>query len=270
MVEWLRYCWSMTLEPFGPLIESTMRVVTWNVWGTFGPWRERQEAIGAELRSLSPDVVTFQEAFSLPEYEQTREIAFVLGFPYYEFAGERGEDGVFSGTSVMSRWPISATDVRQLGDVRRGNVMKADIDGPRGTVRLFSAILDWPPHYSQVRQEQVKEIVSWVSSVDRAAITLVCGDFNAPPDSDEIRMLNGRTQRVCWHDAWEFAGDGPGYTWSNENPWAAAMLYRNQRIDYVFSTGIQAGGVGHPVGARLVGVEPVASDHFGVVADLRY
>jgi endonuclease/exonuclease/phosphatase family metal-dependent hydrolase len=260
----------MTLEPFGPLVESTMRVVSWNVWGTFGPWRERQEAIGAELRSLSPDVVALQEAFSTPGYEQTREIAFVLGFPYYEFSGTRDEDGVFSGASVISRWPILSTEVRPLGDARSGSVTRTDIDGPRGLVRLFSVMLDWPPHYSHVRQEQVRELVSFVSSVDRAPLTLVCGDFNAPPDSDEIRMLNGRAHGVCWHDAWEFAGDGSGCTWSNANPWAAAMLYRDQRIDYVFSTRIRAGGVGHPVGARLAGTEPAASDHFGVAADLRY
>jgi endonuclease/exonuclease/phosphatase family metal-dependent hydrolase len=260
----------MTLEPFGPLVSSTMRVVSWNVWGMSGPWRERQDTIGTELRSLSPDVVTFQEAFSAEKYEQSAEIAFVLGFPYYEFAGERDEGGVLSGTSVISRWPILSTEVQPLGESRAGNVTRADIDGPRGLVRVFSVILDWPPHYSHVRQEQVRRLVSLVSSVDRAALTIVCGDFNAPPDSDEIRMLTGRTPGVCWHDAWEFTGAGPGHTWSNENPWAAALLFRNQRIDYVFSTGIRTGGVGHPVGARLVGTDPVASDHFGVAADLRY
>jgi endonuclease/exonuclease/phosphatase family metal-dependent hydrolase len=270
MAERLRYCWSMSLEPFGPLVESTMRVVSWNVWGMFGPWQERQNAITAELRSLSADVVTFQEAFSLPEYEQTRETASALGFPYHEFVGERGEDGVYSGTSTMSRWPILSTDTQALTDSRSGSVTRADIDGPRGLVRLFSVILDWPPHYSRVRQEQVRTLVSVVSSMDRAPLTLVCGDFNAPPDSDEIRMLNGRTHGVCWHDAWEFAGDGPGHTWSNANPWAAAMLYRDQRIDYVFSTGIRTGGVGHPVAARLVGTKSAASDHFGVAADIRY
>jgi endonuclease/exonuclease/phosphatase family metal-dependent hydrolase len=105
----------------------------------------------------------------------------------------------------------------------------------------------------------------------------VCGDFNAPPDSDEIRMLTGLTAacRVAWRDAWEAAGPGePAHTWSNANPWAAPMLLRDGRIDYVFVGPFGAGGRGQPVAARLVGREPVggvvASDHYGVLADLRY
>jgi hypothetical protein len=24
---------------YGPLIETTIRIVTWNVWGLYGPWQ---------------------------------------------------------------------------------------------------------------------------------------------------------------------------------------------------------------------------------------
>ena len=42
---------------------------------------------------------------------------------------------------------------------------------------------------------------------------ILCGDFNAEPDSDEIRFLcsltalDGRT--TFFQDAWRVAGDGP-------------------------------------------------------------
>ncbi len=26
--------------PYGELITTTLRVLTWNVWGRFGPWQE--------------------------------------------------------------------------------------------------------------------------------------------------------------------------------------------------------------------------------------
>ena len=48
----------------------------------------------------------------------------------------------------------------------------------------------------------------------------------------------------------------------------------DRRFDYVFSAWPRAFAVGHPVGCRLLGTEPTdgvyASDHYGVVADLRY
>jgi endonuclease/exonuclease/phosphatase family metal-dependent hydrolase len=108
----------------------------------------------------------------------------------------------------------------------------------------------------------------------------VAGDFNTGPDSDEIRMLTGRRQTArpgfVLFDAWEF-GDGPatpGVTWSSANPWAAPSLLRDQRIDYVFTGWPRRGGVGSALGARLAGTEAVegivASDHYAVVADLRY
>jgi endonuclease/exonuclease/phosphatase family metal-dependent hydrolase len=109
--------------------------------------------------------------------------------------------------------------------------------------------------------------------------TVVCGDFNAGPDSDEIRMLTGRSATAApglvFYDAWEVAGDGtPGYTWSNRNPLAAVGLYPDRRFDYILSAWPRLGGVGHPTHCALLGLRPPdelqLSDHYGVVADLRY
>lgn len=92
-------------------------------------------------------------------------------------------------------------------------------------------------------------------------------------------MLTGRSAAAApglvFYDAWEVAGDGtPGYTWSNQNPLAAIGLYPDRRFDYVFSAWPGAGGVGHPTRCALVGTLPAdrlqLSDHYGVVADLRY
>jgi endonuclease/exonuclease/phosphatase family metal-dependent hydrolase len=107
----------------------------------------------------------------------------------------------------------------------------------------------------------------------------VCGDFNAGPDADELRMLTGRTAPVVpglvFYDAWEVAGDGtPGHTWSNRNPLTAPAMYPDRRFDYVLSAWPRRGGAGHPVRCWRLGVlpadEPQLSDHYAVVADLRY
>src|SRR5438270_13804787 len=42
---------------YGPLIEMTVRIITWNVWGLYGPWQEREAVIAATLRDARPDIV---------------------------------------------------------------------------------------------------------------------------------------------------------------------------------------------------------------------
>ncbi len=108
---------------------------------------------------------------------------------------------------------------------------------------------------------------------------IITGDFNAGPDSTEIRYVSGLHaldgRGVSFRDAWKFAGDpGPGATWSSRNPWTHGLLEPDRRIDYVLAGWPRRGGAGHVTSCRLVGTEPVdgvhPSDHYGVLAELRY
>ncbi len=47
--------------PYGDLIATTVRVLTWNVWGRFGSWQAREAALIGTLKTLQPDVVALQE-----------------------------------------------------------------------------------------------------------------------------------------------------------------------------------------------------------------
>ena len=140
-------------------------------------------------------------------------------------------------------------------------------------------VLDYPLDGSGIRQAQVKQLASFVSDVaPKRDLVIVCGDFNAGPDSDEIRMLTGRSAPAspgwCSTTAGRWPGDGsPGYTWSNSNPLAAIGLYPDRRFDYIFSAWPRRHGVGHPIRCSLLGARPPGqdqiSDHYGLVAELR-
>ena len=257
-------------EPYGPLVETTLRLVTWNVWARFGPWESREAAIRATLERHDPDVVALVEAW---DGQGER-----LGMPHHVFAGEQPE----SGLAVLSRWPIERHEYRALDGPEGGTgaVLYAEIGGPRGTVQVFAVALTWRLGESGLRQAQVREAAAFAAGIQRRSRpTILCGDFNADPDSDEIRLLTGKSapavpDLVCY-DAWDTAGTGgPGHTWARANPWAAPVLWPDRRIDHVFSAWPRRGGAGHPVHCEVIGTEAVEgvvpSDHYGVLADLRY
>jgi endonuclease/exonuclease/phosphatase family metal-dependent hydrolase len=271
-------------QPYGPVVTTTMRVVTWNVWGRYGDHEGREAGIEDALVEAGPDVVCLVESWALDSDRQVDRIGERLHLGHSCFVGERDEGGWTSGIGVVSRWPIVDQQRRPLQDDDDGGsvgeAVFVALAGPRGIVQLFVAMLDYPLYASAVRQAQVRRLGAFIAEVARRRhITVVCGDFNAGPDSDEIGMLTGRRETVepglVFYDAWEMAGDGTaGHTWSNENRLAALAMYPNRRFDYILSAWPRAGGLGHPTHCELLGRSAAGgadlSDHYGVVADLRY
>jgi endonuclease/exonuclease/phosphatase family metal-dependent hydrolase len=194
---------------YGPLIETTLRVVTWNVWGLYGPWRAREAAIVATLQDADPDIVVLTESWSKDGDSQCDRLAGPLGLPHHAFSGIPAEedDAALSGVAVLSRWPIRRESSLTFGGAR---VQFAELAGPRGPVQVYGLVMDaWWFDQSQPRQQAVRDLLTSVRQAqDTRAPLVVCGDFNADPDSDEIRMLTGRPAprlcrpsetRRCWH-----------------------------------------------------------------------
>jgi endonuclease/exonuclease/phosphatase family metal-dependent hydrolase len=177
----------------------------------------------------------------------------------------------------LSRWPITKKAARSFGSLR---ALSVTVEGPRGPLLIFGVVMDaWWLDQSRERQEAVRELFLHLhKEQDDRPPLILCGDFNADPDSDEIRLLTGRTappaNGLSFYDAWEVAGKGPGHTWSNANPSARQLLWPDRRIDYIFTATPRRGGAGHPLKAALVGTGPVdgvqPSDHYALQADVRY
>lgn len=268
-------------------LDSTVSVLTWNLWWRFGPWEQRQPAIAATLADLAPDIVCLQEVWATREEHQADRLAAALGG--YDVHAVAGVDFDLSpetlGNAVLSRWPIRTRDARRLpapaGLDELRVVLRAEIDAPRGPIDVFVTHLNWRLDQSDVRQQQVRALCEFVaeSADGRTFPPLLCGDFNAEPLSDEIRMLTGLATvpvpELVFIDAWAAGGDGgPGHTWSNGNEFAALDCEPDRRIDYVFVGCPREHGAGHVVRARVEATGPVdgvqPSDHYAVHAELRY
>jgi len=276
--------------PYGTLIETRVRVLSWNLWHRFGPWEARRPAIAATLARLDADVICLQEVWADDEVGFAEELAAGLGF-HHAYGARLVHDGVRFGNAVLSRWPITTSDVLPLPSPEATEEMRtcvlANIDGPRGSLQVFSTHLNWRFDQSDVRQLQVRAICGFIEASrpegGRPFPPILAGDFNADPDSDEIRMLTGRAAtpvpKLVFHDAWEVAGQASdssdtGATWTNNNPYAKLDLEPDRRIDYVLVGWPKAGGAGHVTRCTVEALEPVAgvvpSDHLAVLAELRY
>jgi endonuclease/exonuclease/phosphatase family metal-dependent hydrolase len=269
-------------------VETRLRVLSWNVWWRFGPWEERQPAILETIRRVDPDIVCLQEVWETRDGEsQPRALADALGFQYVAAAGLGLDVAPESmGNAILSRWPIAGARAAQLpapqGLDELRTVLRADVDGPRGPLQVFCTHLNWRLDQSHVRQLQVAAMCEYIGSTsdDRSYPPVLCGDFNAEPESAEIRQLTGLaavpSEKLVFLDAWRVSGGGgPGWTWSRLNPFTAADPEPDRRIDYVFAGYPSGDGArGEILAARVEGVEPVddvqPSDHYGISAELRY
>ena len=263
-------------------IETRLKVMSWNIWWQFGPWKARAPAIEASIKAANPDLIALQEVWGDDAENHAKQIAEKLGYHYfYEQCMTMNRVGF--GNAILSRWPIKATKAIQLsgfeetGELRK--TLYTQIDGPRGDIHFFCTHLNWRYEQSHIRQIQVKEVADFVKANASGKMPpILCGDFNAEPMSDEIRALVGlttsATEGMSFHDAWVAAGSGDGYTWSNENPFAAAEFEPNRRIDYIFSGHPKARGRGHVTEIEVTGNTPVegiwASDHLALLAEIRY
>lgn len=268
------------------------RVVTWNTWWRFGSWRARWDAIAAVLGEASPDVVGLQEVWATGEENAADRMARSLGLHWtwvpsphpQRWQRRLGDDSVAIGNAILSRWPITAATHADLpagaGVIDGRTVLRADLASPAGMLPFVTTQLSSEAGRSGLRCSQVRRLAQVVAAPARAEALppIVTGDFNALPDADEIRQLEGVLTRpaapgLVLVDAWRFAaGQDPGLTWDRANPHVAATGEPSGRIDYVFAGLPTTCGAAQVVTAGLLGHCPHEgvwpSDHAAVVVDL--
>jgi endonuclease/exonuclease/phosphatase family metal-dependent hydrolase len=279
---------------------STLRVVTLNAGSLFEPdWPGRRAEQVAWLDELDADVVCLQEVWQddatpcstewLVDHTAADWHWTFGGFPFPPELGSKPD--LLFGSAILSRWPIEHEELIPL-PVDHGEVpdpfwrLQLELlHVVTAGVHVFSTHLAPPPAQAYHRRRQVLAIDDAVrAAVDARPSTMVpilCGDFNAEPDSDEIRFLTslatigGRSTYL--QDAWRVtAHTDPGFTGDpRTNPLCASFNVPPKRLDYVF--------VGDPWGKHGAGVVAraelafheartgvLASDHYGLVVDVAW
>ena len=262
-----------------------MRVMTWNLWWRFGPFEQRLRAMIDTMRQVDADVLCLQEVWSNDERDVADEIAVALGMHAVRTDPVLWNGESF-GNAILSRWPVervaSLPIPNAAGTDGHRRIVAARVDTPWGAWPFASTHIDHRFDASAARQLQVRRLlelsIEWRGDPSDDLPLIVGADLNAVPDTDEIRLLTGRSAGVpgiVFSDVWEQVGNGPGHTWRAENPYSADSAWPNRRLDYLLVSWPRPKPVGNPTRAWNVATGPVdvdgelvwASDHCGVVAD---
>jgi endonuclease/exonuclease/phosphatase family metal-dependent hydrolase len=276
--------------------------LTINFWGTEPPLDRRLDLAIRQLRALAPDVICMQEVRPLDGKSgrtTAHVIADALGMhAHYATAcswnagdGPMKESGQ-EGLAILSRTAPLATRELPLPEGRPALtriLLSAQIATDADPVWLHTTHLHYALDDGLAREKQVLAIDAAIRACGRdntSAPQILCGDFNATPDSDEMRFLRGLTtldgKRTHFQDAWLRhhrecqPGDGhaQGITWSSENELTRPLrsLDIDRRIDYVYVTSRKKDGRATIHDCRVVLTDRdsdgdfCATDHYGVLA----
>jgi len=242
-----------------------LRLMTYNVHGCRGmDGKFAPQRIARVIARERPDVVCLQEL----DQERTRSggidqvkvIAERLQADYRFHAVAEVDDGAF-GNAILSSHPLrvvkagalpSASRVKDVLNLENRGVLWVTLGVDGGEVQILNthlSILD------RERRIQVEALLGpdWLGHPDCKDPVILCGDFNASPDSQTVRRLGTRLHNVL----------GPERKERSLRTWSGRMPLR--RIDHVLvSAGIE------PVGAHVPRnrLSRVASDHLPLIVDL--
>ncbi|MEZ4404703.1 MAG: endonuclease/exonuclease/phosphatase family protein [Kofleriaceae bacterium] len=284
---------------------TRLRLVTLNLWGTEPPLDRRLALADRQLAALDPDVIALQEVKPHGGATTAHALAARRGDHVLYAPAIRWADGAFGpgtvggeeGLAIVSRWPILARRALRLPYPRPTEarlLVSAQLATPAGPIWVHTTHLHYRLDDGEARAAQVLAVDDAIRQCGRGATDapqLLCGDFNATADSDEVQFLRGlhtlAGRRTHFQDAWRRchdepgpgAGPGQGITWSSDNLHTRPLrsLDLDRRIDYVFVTTRKKDGRGTVADCRVVlterdgdGADSVcASDHYGVCADVQ-
>lgn len=224
-----------------------VRVMTYNLHNGFNTdGRLDPESIARTIEQAKPDILGLQEVergwYIDSSLDLLGWLSQRLRLPY--IYGPTADP--IWGNAVLSRYPI-----KEWGNVPlppRDLLLKRGLLWARVDIGSGQELLFIVTHFhhvekdAEIRRQQSPELIRFWNKRPR---TIVVGDFNATPDSQEIAML----REAGLQDAFMAAGQGQGLTWPSYDP--------RVRIDYIWLSPDLAA-------SDLVIPQSTASDHLGI------
>jgi endonuclease/exonuclease/phosphatase family metal-dependent hydrolase len=258
--------------------DGILRMVSLNMLHGFPNFKylqQRLEIIADEITRLDADIVLLQE---VPWTLKTRFAAEYLAeqtgmnLAYLRANGNRWTIFFEEGEAILSRYPLQNPGFVVLQPRARFFENRVALHAiavtPLGNIDLFVTHLTHTK--ADVNFEQVQSLIEFIEE-NRNGFAIIAGDFNAPPDTPQIQILQS-----YWMDT--FGSLNPevdGFTCCSDDL-TVKEANPDKRIDYIFV----APGESFPIilASERVFAQPFqtedgwlwASDHIGMMFDLAF
>ena len=211
---------SVSAPPSGT---TTLKVLSWN--GQFGKGTDdiyNPDRQATWIANINPDLVAMCEipaelapVLTSLVTQKTNRTWYYYHVPKYT--------GTTEGNLILSKFPFISTSYRFLSYQR--SVAQATVSVGGKNINFFATHLD--ANSSSARAVEVSELTNWAAGFAESRI--VCGDFNAGPDTSEITGMMSQ-----YFDYWQVAMGAGLATAYPDNPVYMHTRTRRGRLDYVF------------------------------------
>jgi endonuclease/exonuclease/phosphatase family metal-dependent hydrolase len=255
--------------------DQVLRVISLNMLHGFPGFEHldrRLELIAAQCKAYQSDVILLQEVpWTLRQSYAVEWLADQLdmNYVYLRANGNRWTILFEEGEAILSRYPMVSVDFTELqpraGFFEHRVALRAEILTPWGRYPFVTTHLTNGDN--EINRKQAESLVAF-EELHQDSITILAGDFNAPPDSAQIQLLSS-----TWRDVFKEANPGDeGYTCCIDDL-TQTEAFPSKRIDYQFL-------FQHDHSIEIISSERVfsqafteesgylwASDHLGLMTD---
>jgi endonuclease/exonuclease/phosphatase family metal-dependent hydrolase len=178
---------------------ENVKIITINTWKCDGEYRVRMGILAKQLNNLKPHVIACQECFYSEDAnaDTLKFLAKELNMNYCFLPGrskKRQFEGHLvnstSGLGILSVYPLTETGSFDLPVVHEDNDRKAfqaDVTLPSGgTLTITTTHLTHLGQHKGLRKAQAEALAGFVSANTAHQYHIICGDFNATPDSEAV------------------------------------------------------------------------------------
>lgn len=245
---------------------DSLSLVTLNIYHDADDWPSRRPLIIEGLKELLPDVIVLQEVLQHETLRnQASDIAEALGYEFWFASMNPRDDEHRFGNAILTRHPILERTEHRLHPLDDSRTLaRAKLEVCGRTVDVYGTHLHYTREGASIRARQVGDVVSIIDARDDGTPSILAGDFNATATAPELQPLLARYFDVFGR----VVEEADRITTLNPHYFDTEM---ERRIDHIFAER----GRFEVVDARRVLDRPDGSgtwpsDHFGVLAELRF
>lgn len=170
-----------------------VKILSWNIWWG-GVYLDK---VIKFLRASDADIIALQEVTQTPDGQENTAalIAEKLGMKYVYVTGVdvRPLKPFVMGNAILTKLPILASKTKILGNIDSRAAIQADIQTQNGVIHMITThLVHTHQKPSEEQEKQAADLVAFAPSDHM----IICGDFNATPDSGTVAIVEKQFKRV--------------------------------------------------------------------------